>query len=95
MIPSDSETAITKDVENADFGSLFGNVLGRVVDLATIDFLYDRNLQGGRPAEQTTQGPAVDHISGQRNSSFDDYKMPLLIGGGVLAVILVVLLVKK
>ena len=90
------ETQVSNAVQNSDFGSIFGNVLGRVTDLATIDFLSRRNLIGGSPAEQTTQGQPVDDISGRRQGVEPFWQNPLVIGGGVIAVVLaVVLIVKK
>lgn len=90
-----SETQVSGTVQGSDFGSILGNALGRVVDLATIDFLYDRNLSGGSPPEQTTQGQPVDDIAGRRQGDEPLWQNPFVIGGGVLAAVLIVVLVVR
>lgn len=79
-------------ITGTTFSSTLNNVVGRVADLATLDFFFKRNSQNPTP-ERIVDVKPVDDIQGPK---FAILQNPWLIGGVVIAgLALIVLVVRK
>ncbi len=87
-----SSDTVNGSTVGSDLFSTFNNVLGRVADLATLDFLSDRGLVGSQP-ERIVEVQPVSDIQGP---NYGIVQNPWVIGGALIAAaVVIVLLVRK